>query len=130
MTLYIQNLSQCRRCKMTFEFNNRFHKYFKELKCLRKDFIVVYVTTKVVAKDLLKFFIKNIKLLKFFAKNIKLLKFFAKSAKVLKSSAEKSFANNLFNIAIIKKINVTSFRVMQFIVDFDSNLNIDYDFHD
>ena len=120
MTLYTQDLSQCRRCKMTFEFNNRFHKHFKKSKCSRKNFIAVYVTIKVVAKDLLKFF----------AKSIKLLKFSAKSTKVLKFSAEKFFANNFFNIAIIKEINVTDFRVMQFIVDFDLNLNIDYDFRD
>ena len=120
MTLYIQNLSQCRRCKMTFEFNNRFHKHFKKSKCLRKNFIVVYITIKVVAKDLLKSF----------AKSIKLLKFSAKSTKLLKSFAEKSFANNFFSTAIIKEINVTDSRVMQFIVDFDLNLNIGYDFCD
>ena len=120
MTLYIQNLSQCRRCKMTFEFNNRLHKYLKESECLRKNFIAVYVTIKAVAKDLLKSFAKNIKLLKSFAKNTKMLNSFAK----------KFFANNFFNIAIIKEINVTNFHVMQFIVDLDSDLSIDYDFRD
>ena len=103
MTLYIQNLSQCRRCKMTFEFNNRLHKHFKESECLRKNFIIVYVIIKAAAKDLLKSFAKNIKLLKFFAK----LKSFVK-----KFFAEKSSANNLFNITIIKKINMTDFCVM------------------
>ena len=105
---------------MTFEFNNRFYKHFKKSKCLRKNFIVVYVIIKAVAKDMLKSL----------AKNIKLLKSFAKSTKILKSFAKKSFANNFFNIAIIKKINVTNFRVMQSIVDFDLNLNIDYNFRD
>ena len=114
--MYIQNLSQCRRCKITFKFNNHFHKHFKKLKCLRKNFIVVYIIIKIVAKDLLKFFAKNIKLLKFFAE--------------LKLFAEKFFANNSFNITIIKEINVTDFRVIQFIVDSDLNLNIDYDFRD
>ena len=100
MILYIQNLPQCRRCKVTFKFNNRLHKYFKKLKCLRKNFIVVYVIIKIVAKDL------------------------------LKSFAKKFFANNFFSITIIKKINVTGSRVMQFIVDFDFDLNINYDFRD
>ena len=116
MTLYIQNLSQYRRCRIMFKFNNRFHKYFKESECLRKNFIVVYIIIKAVAKDLLKFFAKNIKLLNSFTK--------------LKSFAKKFFANNLFNIAIIKEINVTNFRVMQFIVNFNSNLNINYDFRE
>ena len=115
MTLYIQNLSQCCCCKITFKFNNRLYKHFKKSECLRKNFITVYVTIKIVAKNLLKFFAKNIKLLKFFAESTKMLKF---------------FANNFFSTAIIKEINVTSFRVMQFIVDFDLNLNIDYDFRD
>ena len=115
---------------MTFKFNNRLYKYLKESKRLRKNFIVVYITIKIVAKDLLKFFAKNMKLLKSFEKNIKLLKFSAENTKMLKSFAEKFFANNFFNIIIIKKINVTNFRVMQVIVNFNLNLNINYDFCD
>ena len=87
MTLYIQNLSQCRRYKVTFKFNNRLYKQFKKSECLRKNFIVVYTIIKVVAKNLLKFFVK---------------KFFAK----------KFFANNFFSTTIIKEINVTNFRVI------------------
>ena len=107
---------------MTFEFNNRFHKHFKELKCLRKNFIVVYIIIKVIVKDLLKSFAENIKLMKFSVK----LKSFAES----KFSAEKSCANNFFNIAIIKEINVTNSRIIQFIVDLDLYLNINYNFRD
>ena len=105
---------------MTFEFNNHLYKHLKESECLRKNFIVVYIIIKVVAKDLLNFSAKNIKLLKSFVE----LKSFAK-----KSFAKKFFANNFFNTAIIKKIN-SNFCVMQFTVDFDSNLNIDYNFRD
>ena len=101
MILYIQNLLQC-CCKITFEFNNYLYKYFQKSECLQKNFIAVYIIIKIIAKNLLKFFAKSIKLLKFFAKNMKILKFFA----------EKSFANNIFSTAIIRRINVINSRVM------------------
>ena len=59
-----------------------------------------------------------------------MLKFFAK---IIKKNLLKFFAD-LFNIAIIKKINVfikilfTNFYIMQFIFNFNFNLNIDYKF--